>query len=192
MRPLSRESIDRFHGASMRTTARVHGQRRRRPLFSFISRPGSISAVRPRLDGLDLRWMTLTPRRYRAAECLPGSRWREMIVKMRRREAVTWARTFRAIAGNDYACIAFAPSSGKTMVGGHVVTAGIFVGWLAGVSHVDRSTNGGASFSAMTSGPATVQGICCSSDGVVYACDAGGTTTNAWKFQSASWAHFTS
>ena len=100
--------------------------------------------------------------------------------------------TDRAIAGSDYACIAFAPSSGKTMVGGHVVTAGIFIGWLAGASNVYRSTNGGASFSAMTGGPATAHGICCSSDGVVYACDAGGTTTNAWKFQSASWAHFTS
>ena len=38
--------------------------------------------------------------------------------------------TYRAIAGNDYACIAFAPSSRKTMVGGRIVTAGVFLDGL--------------------------------------------------------------
>src|SRR5262249_38693246 len=103
---------------------------------------------------------------------------------------LTWSD--RDITGTSYPSIAFDSSSGTTTASGKTVTARIYVGWLEGATAIYHSMDGGQHFSAMASSPPSARGICCSSDGVLYVCDNGGSTTNAWKYRSSSWTHFTS
>ena len=95
-------------------------------------------------------------------------------------------------SGTSYACIAFDTNSGTTTVSGTTVTTGVYIGWSAGETAIYHSTNGGVSFSAMGSSPATARSVVCGANGVVYVCDNAGGTTNAWKFAAATWTNFTS
>ena len=95
-------------------------------------------------------------------------------------------------SGSSYACIAFDTNSGTTTVSGTTVTAGVYIGWSAGETAIYHSTNGGVSFSAMGSSPATARSVVCGANGVVYVCDNAGGTTNAWKFAAATWTNFAS
>jgi hypothetical protein len=67
--------------------------------------------------------------------------------------------------------IVFDLTSGTTTLGGKTVTKGIYVGWAWGATAVWQSTDGGATFAAMGSGPNSVRRMSCSDDGVIYASD---------------------
>ncbi len=95
-------------------------------------------------------------------------------------------------AGSSYACIAFDTNAGTTTVSSVTVTAGVYIGWSAGVSAIYHSTDGGANFSTMAGSPATARCVVCGANGVVYVCDNAGGTTNAYKFAAATWTNFSS
>jgi hypothetical protein len=87
-------------------------------------------------------------------------------------------------------CIAFDRDS--AVVGG--ITQGIYIGWGYGASAVYASTDGGATFSAMSGSPDKVFFLECSHDGVLYVLPYTGTNTPTlnlpWRYDG-SWTQLT-